>query len=181
MKPDLAARYADERLPRYTSYPTAPQFGPAVGADRYAEWLAAVPDAAVGSLYVHIPFCAAICNYCNFNRGLLDDGLKARYVNALDARGRKPATLARRIASLGAIHRLMGLASPAAPTEAPMVRDALKAVRRRRGALQRQAAPLRLGKALDSHAAKGFTLTAMLDACGGDLQGLRDAALLSMG
>lgn len=104
-----------------------------------------------------------------------------RYVNALDARGKKPATLARRIASLGSVHRLMGLASPAAPTDAPMVRDALKAVRRRRGALQRQAAPLRLGKALDPHAAKGFTLAAMLDACGGDLQGLRDAALLSMG
>lgn len=104
-----------------------------------------------------------------------------RYVNALDVRGKKPATLVRRIASLGSVHRLMGLASPAAPTEAPMVRDALKAVRRRRGALQRQAAPLRLGKALDPHAAKGFTLAAMLDACGGDLQGLRDAALLSMG
>ena len=104
-----------------------------------------------------------------------------RYVNALDIRGKKPATLARRIASLGSVHRLMGLASPAAPTDAPMVRDALKAVRRRRGALQRQATPLRLGKALDPHAAKGFTLTAMLDACGGDLQGLRDAALLSLG
>ena len=35
-------------------------------------------------LYLHIPFCSAICNYCNFNRGLLDDGLKARYVNALE-------------------------------------------------------------------------------------------------
>ena len=34
-------------------------------------------------LYVHVPFCAAICNYCNFNRGLLDAGLKARYVGAL--------------------------------------------------------------------------------------------------
>jgi oxygen-independent coproporphyrinogen-3 oxidase len=34
-------------------------------------------------LYVHIPFCAAICNYCNFNRGLLDEALKARYVDAL--------------------------------------------------------------------------------------------------
>jgi oxygen-independent coproporphyrinogen III oxidase len=34
-------------------------------------------------LYVHIPFCAAICNYCNFNRGLFDAGLKARYVEAL--------------------------------------------------------------------------------------------------
>jgi coproporphyrinogen III oxidase-like Fe-S oxidoreductase len=24
-------------------------------------------DMALG-LYVHIPFCSAICNYCNFNR-----------------------------------------------------------------------------------------------------------------
>ena len=36
-------------------------------------------------LYLHIPFCAAICNYCNFNRGLLDAALKARYVDALVA------------------------------------------------------------------------------------------------
>ena len=34
-------------------------------------------------LYVHVPFCAAICNYCNFNRGLFDADLKARYVEAL--------------------------------------------------------------------------------------------------
>jgi oxygen-independent coproporphyrinogen-3 oxidase len=34
-------------------------------------------------LYVHIPFCAAICNYCNFNRGLFDPELKLRYVDAL--------------------------------------------------------------------------------------------------
>ncbi len=34
-------------------------------------------------LYLHIPFCSAICNYCNFNRGLFDEGLKARYVAAL--------------------------------------------------------------------------------------------------
>jgi oxygen-independent coproporphyrinogen-3 oxidase len=34
-------------------------------------------------LYVHVPFCAAICNYCNFNRGLLDEPLKIRFVDAL--------------------------------------------------------------------------------------------------
>jgi oxygen-independent coproporphyrinogen-3 oxidase len=34
-------------------------------------------------LYLHIPFCSAICNYCNFNRGLLDAALKTRYVDAL--------------------------------------------------------------------------------------------------
>lgn len=34
-------------------------------------------------IYVHIPFCSSICNYCNFNRGLYDDALKIRYVQAL--------------------------------------------------------------------------------------------------
>jgi coproporphyrinogen III oxidase-like Fe-S oxidoreductase len=34
-------------------------------------------------LYVHIPFCSAICNYCNFNRGLFDEALKQQYVRAL--------------------------------------------------------------------------------------------------
>jgi oxygen-independent coproporphyrinogen-3 oxidase len=35
-------------------------------------------------LYIHIPFCASICNYCNFNRGLFDAALKERYVTALE-------------------------------------------------------------------------------------------------
>jgi oxygen-independent coproporphyrinogen-3 oxidase len=34
-------------------------------------------------LYLHIPFCTAICNYCNFNRGLYDAALKVRYVDAM--------------------------------------------------------------------------------------------------
>ena len=34
-------------------------------------------------LYLHVPFCTAICNYCNFNRGLYDESLKTRYVEAL--------------------------------------------------------------------------------------------------
>ena len=35
-------------------------------------------------LYLHIPFCQAICSYCNFNRGLLDVELKRKYVDALE-------------------------------------------------------------------------------------------------
>ena len=34
-------------------------------------------------IYVHVPFCAAICNYCNFNRGLHDEGARRRFVDAL--------------------------------------------------------------------------------------------------
>jgi oxygen-independent coproporphyrinogen-3 oxidase len=64
MRDDLRARYGDERLPRYTSYPTAPQFSPAVGPADYAAWLGALPAGATGSLYLHIPFCRAMCRYC---------------------------------------------------------------------------------------------------------------------
>lgn len=105
-----------------------------------------------------------------------------RYLQMLEQRGYKPATLARRIASIATANRLVGLDDGhAQPTNTPMVRAALKAVRRRKGANQRQAAPLRLGSALDPTVSKGFTLAALLDACQGDLQGLRDAALLSLG
>jgi oxygen-independent coproporphyrinogen-3 oxidase len=33
-------------------------------------------------LYIHVPFCSAICNYCTFNRGLFDHALKTEYVGA---------------------------------------------------------------------------------------------------
>ncbi|MEK6630205.1 MAG: radical SAM family heme chaperone HemW [Acidobacteriota bacterium] len=36
-------------------------------------------------LYVHVPFCGSICNYCNFTRGLLDPQLKARFVTAVQS------------------------------------------------------------------------------------------------
>jgi oxygen-independent coproporphyrinogen-3 oxidase len=64
MRPDLAASYGQERLPRYTSYPTAPHFSAEIGPDTYAEWLKAIPPRAATSLYLHIPFCRSMCWYC---------------------------------------------------------------------------------------------------------------------
>ncbi len=106
-----------------------------------------------------------------------------RYLRHLEAQGKKPATLSRRMATLASAHRLVGIGDKdGLPTDHPMVRNALRANRRRKGAVQRQAAPLRYGGALDEHGeVKGFTITALLKACGGDAQGLRDAALLSLG
>jgi oxygen-independent coproporphyrinogen-3 oxidase len=63
MNADLLARY-DQRVPRYTSYPTAPHFSPAVNASTYKAWLAALPAGAETSLYLHVPFCAELCLYC---------------------------------------------------------------------------------------------------------------------
>ena len=34
-------------------------------------------------LYIHVPFCRRLCNYCDFTRGLFDGPLKARYVAAV--------------------------------------------------------------------------------------------------
>jgi len=66
-----------------------------------------------------------------------------RYLRALEADGKKPATLARRIASLTTAHRLLGLGGEQLPTSAPMVRNALRAQRRRRGAAPGRAFALR--------------------------------------
>jgi oxygen-independent coproporphyrinogen III oxidase len=64
MRPDLAVCYGQERLPRYTSYPTAPHFSAAIGPATYAEWLKAIPRRASASLYLHVPFCRSMCWYC---------------------------------------------------------------------------------------------------------------------
>jgi oxygen-independent coproporphyrinogen III oxidase len=45
----------------------------------------------VAGLYLHVPFCAAICNYCNFTRGLLDEAVKTQFVAALQTDLRRHA------------------------------------------------------------------------------------------
>lgn len=57
---DLLLKLA-KQAPRYTSYPTAPEWTP-IEPDIYAEQLAISPSPL--SLYFHIPFCQTMCLFC---------------------------------------------------------------------------------------------------------------------
>ncbi|MBN9289576.1 MAG: radical SAM protein, partial [Hyphomicrobium denitrificans] len=67
MQSTLLRAYGEARLPRYTSYPTAPLFSPAVDDTVYASWLSALAPRDPVSLYLHIPYCRSMCWYCGCN------------------------------------------------------------------------------------------------------------------
>lgn len=62
---DVLLKYAGP-VPRYTSYPPAPQFTGAIGPIDYETWLAGTAGQSL-SLYFHVPFCAALCWFCGCN------------------------------------------------------------------------------------------------------------------
>ncbi|MEM1420753.1 MAG: oxygen-independent coproporphyrinogen III oxidase [Pseudomonadota bacterium] len=50
--------------PRYTSYPTAPNFSAEITDGVYSDWLQTLPPEAKLSIYAHIPFCDTLCWFC---------------------------------------------------------------------------------------------------------------------
>lgn len=93
----------------------------------------------------------------------------------------KPASIARRLASIGMVHQLVGVPNPC---EQANVRNAMRIARRELGTRQRQAAAVRLDSVSGVGEGTGsprtsFTLEVLLEACDDSLGGLRDAALIS--
>ena len=76
---DLLRRY-DRPGPRYTSYPTAPQFSAGFGVDalhRAIQDSNGDPIPRRLSIYVHVPFCLSPCFYCGCNRIITRDKTRA--------------------------------------------------------------------------------------------------------
>ena len=53
--------------PRYTSYPTAPEFNGGFGESQYINYLTNQDSSRPLSLYIHLPFCRSACYFCGCN------------------------------------------------------------------------------------------------------------------
>src|SRR5258706_15294720 len=84
MQRDIVERFENQRVPRYTSYPTAPHLSQPMDEAGYRAWLAAIPEGARLSLYLHVPFCRTLCWYCGCHTRIVGgDASLADYVAAL--------------------------------------------------------------------------------------------------
>ena len=102
--PELIRKY-DRPGPRYTSYPTAPEWNEAFKAERFQEHLARA-DAGEGplSIYVHLPFCREMCRFCGCNVVATHD--RTRADGYLDLLEKEVALLAARLPRRRAVSQL---------------------------------------------------------------------------
>ena len=61
------------RVPRYTSYPTAPHFHSGIDYQAYGRWLADIPPGTPISLYLHVPFCDTLCWFCGCHTSVVNN------------------------------------------------------------------------------------------------------------
>ena len=71
--------------PRYTSYPTAPEFNEAFNEEAYINELKNQDKNRPLSLYFHLPFCRSACYFCGCNVVYTSkDDKKERYISYLE-------------------------------------------------------------------------------------------------
>lgn len=124
-------RRHDRPGPRYTSYPTAPQFAPDFGEAALRTTIAASNGDPIPrrlSLYVHVPYCMSPCFYCGCNRIITRDKTRsAPYIERLKREISMMAPLFDRDREVIQLHFGGGTPNFFSPSE---LRDIVDAMRR---------------------------------------------------
>ncbi|NJM81291.1 MAG: oxygen-independent coproporphyrinogen III oxidase [Tabrizicola sp.] len=111
----------DARVPRYTSYPTAPHFGTSVGAGEFTQWIEEIPEGSAISLYLHVPFCRRLCWFCACRtQGTSTDDPVIAYVETLKS---EIALLRRHLPAGVSLSRLHWGGGTPTLIPAPLIRD----------------------------------------------------------
>lgn len=85
MNPSLISKY-NKAVPRYTSYPAVPHWQTI--APSQEQWLSEVTESydqhSELSMYIHLPFCEALCTYCGCNKRITKNhDVELPYIEAL--------------------------------------------------------------------------------------------------
>ncbi|WP_155262833.1 oxygen-independent coproporphyrinogen III oxidase [Sphingomonas segetis] len=124
--PDTFARYAAMRVPRYTSYPTAPNFSAAIDGTEYRRWLRSLNGGSTVSVYVHIPFCREMCWYCGCHTTVTRrQPPVSRYVDSLVREIRLVSSELRSQLKIGHLHWGGGSPTLLTPRDVGKIRAAL--------------------------------------------------------
>ncbi|MEF3048733.1 oxygen-independent coproporphyrinogen III oxidase [Pseudotabrizicola sp. L79] len=116
----------DARVPRYTSYPTAPHFSASVTPGNFTSWIEQIPEGSAISLYMHVPFCRRLCWFCACRtQGTSSDDPVIAYAQTLKA---EVALLQRHLprgVTLSRLHWGGGTPTMLPPDQMKMLADAV--------------------------------------------------------
>lgn len=85
---DLILKY-NQAVPRYTSYPTVPQWTENFSETDWKHGLSKQIQSSLAvqglSLYVHLPFCESLCTYCGCNKKITrNHAVEEEYLDAVE-------------------------------------------------------------------------------------------------
>lgn len=78
----------DRPVPRYTSYPTVPQWEPEISVEKWEANFTqqfSIENTQNGmALYIHLPFCESLCTYCGCNKKITTNHkVEGEYIEAI--------------------------------------------------------------------------------------------------
>lgn len=127
---ELLRRY-DKPGPRYTSYPTAPQFSARFGEAQFRDHARLSNQDPIPrqlSLYLHIPYCFSPCFYCGCHRIITHDvGRSGPYLERLLREAEEVSRLFDRDREVIQLH--LGGGTPKLPDQRSAARDCDRAQR----------------------------------------------------